>query len=262
MRAIDADVLKRHIDKLPALPDGNFAGNHSALKALINMQPTIEPSTNNSEIPNSYDTISRQAVIDALHTCFSDGFDGDKWWNSTHVLAAIEGLPPAQPEQQHGRIFREIVVEYPSYCTYPEYKGKPYFSIKYTENGQEFIGYGTYKPEVLSKYLKEYFMPPAQLGTDCISRQALLDKFEPWLKVKDYNDGELNMLKAVLYEIRFMRPAQPEPKRGRWIHHPEIGWGETWLCDQCGEKTTSTVMGKPRANFCPNCGADMREVTE
>ena len=162
MRAIDADVLKRHIDKLPALPDGNFAGNHSALKALINMQPTIEPSTNNSEIPNSYDTISRQAVIDALHTCFSDGFDGDKWWNSTHVLAAIEGLPPAQPEQQHGRIFREIVVKYPSYCTYPEYKGKPYFSIKYTENGQEFIGYGTYKPEVLSKYLKEYFMPPAQ----------------------------------------------------------------------------------------------------
>jgi len=42
MRLIDADVLKQHIDKLPALPDGNFAGNHSALKALINMQPTIE----------------------------------------------------------------------------------------------------------------------------------------------------------------------------------------------------------------------------
>ena len=51
------------------------------------------------------------------------------------------------------------------------------------------------------------------------------------------------------------------PKMGRWIHHPEIGWGETWLCDQCGEKTTSTVMGKPRANFCPNCGADMRKTT-
>ena len=43
MRAIDADRLKEHIDKLPALPDGNFAGNHSALKALINMQPTVEP---------------------------------------------------------------------------------------------------------------------------------------------------------------------------------------------------------------------------
>ena len=43
MRAIDADRLKEHIDKLPALPDGNFAGNHSALKKLINMQPTVEP---------------------------------------------------------------------------------------------------------------------------------------------------------------------------------------------------------------------------
>lgn len=42
---------------------------------------------------------------------------------------------------------------------------------------------------------------------DVISRQALLDKFEPWLKVKDYNDGELNMLKAILYEIRFVPPA-------------------------------------------------------
>ena len=46
MRTIDADALKEHIDKLPALPDGNFAGNHSALKALINMQPTIEPEQN------------------------------------------------------------------------------------------------------------------------------------------------------------------------------------------------------------------------
>ena len=43
MRLIDADVLKQHIDKLPAPPDGNFAGNHSALKALINMQPTVQP---------------------------------------------------------------------------------------------------------------------------------------------------------------------------------------------------------------------------
>jgi hypothetical protein len=59
----------------------------------------------------------------------------------------------------------------------------------------------------------------ASLGTDCISRQALLDKFEPWLKVKDYNDGELNMLKAILYEIRFMRSAQPEIIRCKDCRH-------------------------------------------
>ena len=41
-RLIDADKLKEHIDKLPALPDGNFAGTHRNLKALINMQPTVD----------------------------------------------------------------------------------------------------------------------------------------------------------------------------------------------------------------------------
>ena len=64
-------------------------------------------------------------------------------------------------EDAISREFVELVVEYPpaDLCTYPEYKGKPYYSIKYYENGEEFVGYGTYKPEVLSRYLKEYFMP-------------------------------------------------------------------------------------------------------
>lgn len=70
-------------------------------------------------------------------------------------------------DAKHERIFQEIVVEYPSYTIYPEYKGKPYFSIKYMENGQEFIGYSTYKPEVLSEFLKEYFMPSAQQWIPC-----------------------------------------------------------------------------------------------
>ena len=49
---------------------------------------------------NTSDAISRQAAIDAFHTWFKDGFDEDKWWNSTHVLAAIEGLPPVQQEHK------------------------------------------------------------------------------------------------------------------------------------------------------------------
>ena len=74
-------------------------------------------------------------------------------------------------------------------------------------------------------------------------------------------EEQCNKVCRILDDVLANRPTFAEPKRGKWIHHPEIGWGETWLCDQCGEKTTSTVMGKPRANFCPNCGADMREVT-
>lgn len=99
MRLIDADVLKRHIDKLPALPDGNFAGNHSALKALINMQPTIEPSANCSEIPNgSDDTISRQAAIDALYDWSNHTITDAEAWHLRQVIGYIKSMPSAQPE--------------------------------------------------------------------------------------------------------------------------------------------------------------------
>ena len=45
---------------------------------------------------------------------------------------------------------------------------------------------------------------------DLISRQAAIDKFESWSKVVGYSEGELNIIKAVLYELRSMSSAQPE----------------------------------------------------
>lgn len=126
---------------------------------------------------SSEDVISRQAAIDALDEqialCNKALGSFDISMKEEYAVKveraslkayreALNVLPSAQPEQQHGRVFKGIVVEYSEYCIYPEYKGKPYFSIKYAENGQEFIGYSTYKLEVLSEYLKEYFMPSAQ----------------------------------------------------------------------------------------------------
>ena len=46
------------------------------------------------------DLISRQQAIDALHCHFADGFEEDRWWNSTHVIAALKELPSAQPERK------------------------------------------------------------------------------------------------------------------------------------------------------------------
>ena len=44
-------------------------------------------------------------------------------------------------------------------------------------------------------------------------------------------------------------------KRGSWI---EDGYyNEPCVCSECGEPCKDTVMGKPRWNFCPNCGAKM-----
>lgn len=42
------------------------------------------------------DLISRQVAIDVLHEYFTDGFDSDKWWNSTHVIQALTNVPSAQ----------------------------------------------------------------------------------------------------------------------------------------------------------------------
>lgn len=88
MGLIDADVLKQHIDKLPALPDGNFAGNHSALKALINMQPTVQPEEDwipvSKDMPDEYDSV------------FTKFHGTDKWrdgmWlkSSAKVLVTVE----------------------------------------------------------------------------------------------------------------------------------------------------------------------------
>ena len=95
----------------------------------------------------------------------------------------------------------------------------------------------------------------AEVGTDLISRQALLDKFEPWLKVKDYNDGELNMLKAILYEIRFMRSVQPETATitiGRTKGDVTM-WYE---CDACGEPIDICDC------YCRKCGRKLKHETD
>ena len=94
----------------------------------------------------------------------SDGLDYVETLVALNALAAISSS--AQPEST--RTFVELVVKYPDpeLCTYKEYKGKPYYSIKYIENGETYIGYGTYNPEVLSQYLKEYFISSAQPDWD------------------------------------------------------------------------------------------------
>ena len=45
---------------------------------------------------------------------------------------------------------------------------------------------------------------------DLISRQTAIDKFESWLKVEGYSEGELNMLKAILCELRELPTAKAE----------------------------------------------------
>ena len=73
-------------------------------------------------------------------------------------------------------------------------------------------------------------------------------------------DKQREYSECVQYAVQKMPTVDAVPVRhGRWEHHPEIGWGSTWLCSECGEKTVETVMGEPRYKFCPMCGADLRK---
>lgn len=104
------------------------------------------------DIPEDYYEALRKTDM-----IFNNGRCNGKTLMSVVYDAVAKGTPLPKG---HSRKFKGIVVEYPpaELCTYPEYIGKPYFSIKYEENGEHFIGFGTYKPEVLSEYLREYFM--------------------------------------------------------------------------------------------------------
>ena len=74
---------------------------------------------------------------------------------------------------------------------------------------------------------------------DLIDRQQAIDKFDPWLKVKGYSEGELNVLKAVLYELRVMPPVQPERPKGKWSDG--YRWQRCSLCKQRAENHGITV---------------------
>ena len=106
----------------------------------------------------------------------------DEKTNELFPIIGIDALPSAQQKTKNRR-FEEIVVTYPNpdLCSYPEYKGKPYFSIKYEENEEHYIGYGTYNPTVFSMYLKRYFMQSSQPGQNIAHKINLHQYPAAWI---------------------------------------------------------------------------------
>lgn len=86
---------------------------------------------------------------------------------------------------------------------------------------------------------------------DLINRQAAIDDLHGKDPSQVWDTADVEVW------INALPTAQP--KTGKWLYKRGMGWGETWICSECGEKTTSTVMGKPRYKFCPMCGAKMEE---
>lgn len=75
-----------------------------------------------------------------------------------------------------------------------------------------------------------------------------------------YNEAWQDALDRAEGAIGNLPPA--EPKRGKWERHysrPNVYADLFWHCSECGYRSSDNWADK--FNFCPNCGADMREVT-
>ena len=96
----------------------------------------------------------------------------------------------------------------------------------------------------------------ASLGTDCISRQAAITQLS-----HNKNKGDDEWELAVENDIQTVWQLPPiQPKKGKWIKTAR--WGRVYYCDQCRNYLDfdGVNAGRGSTNFCPNCGADMREV--
>lgn len=100
---------------------------------------------------------------------------------------------------------------------------------------------------------------------DCINRQQAIDAVKNTLSEYegDYDcRSRYGVLADAVENLKNLPSAQPKHKTGHWIYRKELSkHGDMWSCSECNEKTTVSVMGKPRHNFCPLCGADMRGET-
>ena len=96
------------------------------------------------------------------------------------------------------------------------------------------------------KELSELGTNLAEVGTDCISRQAAIDAL---YSVDEYNSRSVKAIKQ-------LQPIQP--KRGRWIKLDMHRGMADHKCTACKQECyVPTCMGEPMYAFCPNCGARM-----
>ena len=64
--------------------------------------------------------------------------------------------------------------------------------------------------------------------------------------------------------IENLPPIQPQQMKGRWLPDNNFAYEMRFVCSVCKESEVVPTIGftkyKPIWDFCPNCGADMREV--
>ena len=145
--------------------------------------------------------------------------------------------------------------------------------------GEEFAKECAIMPCHEIELIQEF--PTTEPDADTISRAKAIAEVE---KARAYVGHRYNIESMVGRDIFEMldnvglgisklppaQPEQPEPKRGEWLERDVIDepkgkhitqW-QSARCSVCGRyHTTPYLYSFTHYNFCPNCGADMREVT-
>lgn len=75
--------------------------------------------------------------------------------------------------------------------------------------------------------------------------------------------GEYIRTESVRATIDHMPTIEPERKKGKWIFLDECS-NSGYYCSECNKKVVKEGWSNTvkKINFCPNCGADMRRVSD
>ena len=207
-----------------------------AIRAKLTLEnlPSAQPEKRTEKHTETHacDLISRQTAIDALHGYF-DGMLETDTWSPCDVYGLIEILPSVQPETHDKRtkthscdcISRQDAIEAIAQCTCC---------------GNE---------DTLRAYVLKHTLDNGWCGGILEALDAVKDLPSAQPDLSEYSDK--------LWRNAYERgKAEAQRKNGMWIEHNPHKWGLgiVFECSKCGEK----IDCEP-SNFCPNCGADMRE---
>lgn len=95
--------------------------------------------------------------------------------------------------------------------------------------------------------------------SDLIDRQAAIEAVKDWIRSEEFRWS--NATYYMEKRIKKLPSAEPERKTGKWIEYTKViipepynHWEQAWKCSECGYDDGFVAW-----NYCPNCGAKMRE---
>ena len=120
----------------------------------------------------------------------------------------------------------------------------------------------------IDEYIDE-FIAGQQTDVQCedaVSKETILKFLDGWMSALDENchNQSVSDLKIIKRDFENLPPVTPKQRTGHW--HITDAYPHNVYCSECHKRFAQTHWavwedGSLPRNFCPNCGADMREVT-